>query len=158
MVEIIERVLTSKLLSPNLIVADVSGATPEEILEEESLLNRNLSFQHKHFLERWNGIDLEVIQLFCCGEQTSRLKRLHNEQITNLQNSYLVIGSDPSGFAYLEKTENLQIFSLDSKSTELSYLATNLDELFEGVIFGEKSGDFLGEDWIGELRSYSILK
>lgn len=156
-ISIVEKVLSSELLNSNLILVPDSAVLSEEIEKEESLLNRTFSLQHKKFLQRWNGIDLEVIRLYCCGNQKERLRRLADEQISSLNQSFLVIGSDSSGFVYLERNTDFQIFVFDTQSDEIKYLADNFDDLFEKVVFGEEAKEFLGEDWFNELRFNGVF-
>src|SRR5574341_1554979 len=107
-VEVIERVLKARVLSPGLTVIPDRGASQADFDEEERLLPRPLSSAMKRLLSRWNGLDLDLVRLYGCGSVVKGIKRLSAHQIRlepdelRELNKPMVIGSDPSGFVYIE--------------------------------------------------------
>ena len=158
-VNTIELVLGTDLLHRDLIDVPSRGALAEEIVEEESLLPRALTKQHKDLLHRWNGIGLDVIRLFGCGQHSDSRGRLHAMQVPALNSSdgALVIGTDPSGFIYLENRSGV-IASYDSDGGDLKRLASSVDELFELIVFGAGANEFAGEEWLDDLRRFQIVR
>jgi hypothetical protein len=158
MIEIIEKAINSKVLIESLILIPKVGATLDEIKEEESLLGKPFSDYHKTLLRKWNGMDLDIIRIYCCGKPSNRIKRIFEEQINQLNSQgFIVFGSDPSGFIYLEN-DKAEIFSFDTDGGELEFLAKNLDEFFTNLVFGVHSDKFLGEDWKNSLMNADFFK
>ena len=154
----IQQVLESGILLSDLVVIPSRGATTQEIIQEERMLSRTISAQHRSLLENWNGIGLEVLRLFGCGVQTGELGRLSDFQVSQdaEYDGVVIIGSDASGFAYLEDS-NGGIYSLDSSSGELKLLATTFDSFICDFIFGEDGEQFAGPDWIRDLRDFGLV-
>ena len=95
----IQQVLESGILLSDLVVIPSRGATTQEIIQEERMLSRTISAQHRSLLENWNGIGLEVLRLFGCGVQTGELGRLSDFQVSQdaEYDGVVIIGSDASG-------------------------------------------------------------
>lgn len=156
-VAVIEKVLQSPLLSPGLTLVPPDGATDAELAEEEGLLPRPLSEQHRRLLHRWNGIDLEVIRFFGCGQAIEGIGRLSTAQLKpDSGDGLLVVGSDPSGFIYLE-TSMGRIYSFDTDGGDLDEDAAGLDDFIGRVVFGKDAASFGGEDWLEALRSAGLV-
>jgi hypothetical protein len=157
MIETIERVIKTRILKESLTLIPDKGASLDNIAEEEALVGRKFSIYHKLFLEKWNGIDLEIIRIYCCATPVNRLKRISDEQFKELiSNGLMVIGSDPSGFVYLEN-DKAEIYSLDTDGSEIEFLANNLDIFFADLIFGQNANKFLGDEWKKELINKGII-
>ena len=100
----IKKILSSDLLIRELTIIPTRGASLNEIKEEENFITHPLSLPHKALLQIWNGIDLDVVRFYGCGETENTLKTLRNNQISlpiAVQKG-IIIGSDPSGFLYIE--------------------------------------------------------
>jgi hypothetical protein len=157
-VERIQQVLDAGLLMPQLIVVPTTGATEDEVDAEGRLLGRPLRPDHARILRRWNGLDLEVVRLFGCGENAGEAERLSARQAPSAicVGGTIAIGADPSGFVYLQSNSGL-VFSFDSDGCELNQVATDLDDFFERLVFGPDAASFAGEDWLTELREAGIV-
>lgn len=157
-VEKIEAVVTSGILLPELTIIPQRGATANEMRVEESLLGRRLSTEHVSILSRWNGIALEVVRLFGCGDQTGEIGRLSDFQVdlgTTLKEP-ATFGSDAAGFLYIQDSA-CKIWSLDTDGGELREIAKNLDDFIVRLVFGPDALLFAGEDWLRELRGARLI-
>lgn len=106
---------------------------------------------------KWNGIDLDILRIYCCGKSTNRLGRFSSEQFEEASSKgFISIGSSPAGFIYLEN-EREEIYSFDTDGGEIEFLAENLESFFTELVFGEKSDEFMGEDWKQELIINGII-
>lgn len=157
MIETIEKVIESKILISGLPFIPERGATLDEIKQEELQISRNFSTYLKTFLEKWNGIDLDVIQIYCCGITSNRIYRIADEQFEELISKGLItIGSDSAGFVYLE-SEKAEIYSFDTDGGEIVFQAENLEVFFTDLVFGQNADKFLGKKWKEELQTYNLL-
>ncbi len=152
----IENVLETHLLVEELTLTPERGASAAEIHEEEKLLRKDLSPEHKKLLRKWNGIGLEVIRFFGCGAATGEIGRLRDFQVQSDDSTVLTIASDASGFAYLQSVEG-EIYSFDTSGGEIRWIAKSLDDLICNVIFGEKAAEFGGADWELEVRENGLI-
>ena len=153
----IQQVIASGILHEDLMILPTRGATVEEITEEEELIGRPLSAQHTGLLEEWNGIGLEVLRLFGCGTDTGEIGRLVDcFAIDSIDRGVIVIGSDSSGFAYLEDRTGA-IYSLETSEQRLNFLASDLESFICEVVFGSRAERFAGKDWKDELREFGLL-
>ncbi len=156
-INVIEKTLESSLFEPSLIFIPKEGLSETELDNLEKEIGRKLSPYHKEFLQKWNGINLEIIRLYGFGNKEKRIRQLTDEQNERFLSKHtLVIGSDPSGFIYLEDKE-FNILCLDTISGETQFLARNLDDFFSALVFGEESNKFLGEEWKNELHKLGFL-
>lgn len=157
-VDTIEIVLNTNLLMKDMIVIPSRGATEDEIRNEQLLLGRVICPDHGAILRRWNGIVLDVIRLFGCGDDTGEVRRLSAMQLNGEFDAGkgLVVGSDAAGFVYFQR-ENCEVFSLDTDGGSFKKIADNLDELFEYFVFGPGAASFAGEEWLSELREFGIV-
>jgi hypothetical protein len=155
-VQTIRCVLAAGVLMPELVCVAKRGATPEEIEEEERLLPRPLSRQHRAVLETWNGLDLEVIRLYGChgGECVDRLSDRQDPRPEG--DGILAIGSSPEGTVYAEALEGGIVLALDVRTGRTLDIATSLDDFFGRCVFGPDAASFAGEDWASELRAARI--
>ncbi len=158
MINKIEQVLNSKLLSKGLTVVPSSGASKEEMTKEERFLKRSLSEQYKNLLNKWNGIDLDVIRLYGCNEPDDTLDCLRNNQelLPPSIKGGIVIGSDPMGFMYIENINGI-IYSLDTDGGEILKVASSLEDLICNYLFGNRAQEFGGEEWVEELKVNGII-
>jgi hypothetical protein len=157
-VKTITRVLDSELLCADLIIVPVSGATPAAIADEETKLGRRISPKHRALLEQWNGLGLEVIRFFGCGDETGEIGRLADFQIdvaSGIEGA-LVIGSDASGFVYLEASDG-RVVSFDTDGGTVKEIARDIDDFIDRVIFGADASQFAGHDWLEEIRDCGLL-
>lgn len=156
-VQVITRALDSGVLAPDLSYVPAEGASAEMIAKEERALGRRLSPQHVAVLRRWNGLDLEVLRLYGCGDVPPRIRRLaENQWPDEWPVEGIIIGSDPAGFMYLEDSAG-NILSLDHDGGEVKTLASGVDDFFGRLVFGEDAHLFAGDDWKEELRSHGLL-
>ena len=147
----IERALASAVLTKTLVVVASRGAMASELGSEQVLLGRVLSNLHRVLLERWNGLDLDVIRLYGVGSTEPGIRCLRAEQRDwpELDGS-LVVGSDPAGFMYLERPTG-EIWTLDTDGGHEAVVAENIDALFSKYVFGSDAVLFGGEEWAEQL-------
>jgi hypothetical protein len=160
-VDVIERVLKTSVLSPGLSVIPEQGASQANCDEEERLLPRPLSPAVRRVLSRWNGLDLDVVRLYGCGSVARGIKRLSAHQLVEADelrdlDEPMVIGSDSSGFVYIEDAQG-RVWSLDTDGGELTRLADSLDDFLGRVVFGEGAEAFAGSQWAQTLRRAGLL-
>ena len=154
----IERALNTELFLADLTIIPDCGATLAEIADEEFLLGRRISSQHRQLLERWNGIGLEVIRFFGCGNTTGEVGRLSDFQVDFdfAIEGAIIIASDAAGFAYLEAKDG-PVYSFDTDGGDVKELANNIDDFVDRVIFGLDAAQFAGEDWFAEIRKNRLV-
>ena len=155
----IERVLQTDLLLGDLMIIPERGATDTEILEEQTQVGRAFSAVHRQLLSRWNGIGLEVVRFFGCGSNVGEVGRLADFQIDfefGVEGA-IVIGSDASGFAYLEGGDG-RIYSFDTDGGTVKELAVDLNDFVDRVLFGPDAADFAGEAWLEEVRENGLVE
>lgn len=154
----IQAVLDAGLLTSQLMIIPTRGATEDEIRQEESLLGRALCPEHVAILRRWNGIALEVVRLFGCGDSAGEVGRLSALQIKGDfgVDGPIVVGADASGFTYIQSADR-RVFSLDTDGGEFKLLADNLDDFVERLVFGSDAASFAGQEWLSELRDAGIV-
>ena len=156
-VEVIAKVLDSGVLMPSLLYVPAEGASAEMIAEEERALGRRLSPKHQAVLRRWNGINLEVLRMYGCGDTPPQVGRLsENQGLDAWRVVGTAVGSDPAGFLYVEDDVG-NILSLDHDGGAIKKVAADLDDFFGRFVFGEDAHLFGGDDWKEELRSLGML-
>jgi len=109
-------------------------------------------------MKKWNGMNLDVIRLYGCGDVHPELKRLSASQSGVLAEGAgnIVFGDDPSGFMCAEKGDGI-ILSVQVSTGEVKEVAFDIDDLFERYIFGKDVKEFGGEDWVEELLEAGVL-
>jgi hypothetical protein len=155
-VEIIERVLGTKVLHPSLIYVPGRGASAEEIAAVASKLPRALSPAHQGLLRRWNGLNLEVIRIY--GTVESReIQGLADNQDESLSEEpgMIIFADSPTGIAYAEDADGI-IVSYDFDGGDVSALAPDFDDFFVRLVFGKDSAEFCGEDWRQQLAASGV--
>ena len=158
-VDTIRRVLKTNVLLQGLVAVPEKGASEAEISGEEARLARPLSAQHRAVLQEWNGLNLDVIRFYGCGENVGKGMRLvnHQEGVGLLVEGGICVGSDPSGFAYIEDAVG-QIYSYDHDGGELKLEIQNLDDFVDRYVFGRGAASFGGEEWLEELRAAGLIE
>jgi hypothetical protein len=155
----IETIVGTRLLVPELTIIPPRGATDDEIQEEEEKLGRSFCPDHAAVLRRWNGIALEVIRLFGCGEAHREIGRMSELQITRDfgVDGAIAVGSDASGFVYLQSRDG-RVFEFDTDGGKLEKLADSLDDFIDRLVFGADAATFGGDDWLQELREVGLVR
>lgn len=157
-VTVIEKAISSNVLLEDMTVIPRLGSNDSDIQREEFFLPRPLSNKHVALLKKWNGINLDVIRLYGCGNVHEELKSLSSCQtgvLSELEGN-VVFGDDPAGFMYAEKDDGT-ILSVQTSSGEIKEIAQNMDDFFERLIFGKDARKFAGKDWEEELVDAKIL-
>lgn len=157
-VTIIEKAIASGVLIEGLTIMPSRGATDVEIVKEEAALPRPLSKQHREILKRWNGMNMDILRLYGCGNVHEELRRLSEAQIvifSSVENE-IVFGDDPAGFMYAEGVDG-SIHSVQVSTGEEKKLAVSLDDFFERLVFGQDAKEFGGTDWQEELADCGLL-
>jgi len=158
-VEIIWSVLQTQVLTPVLVVVPPSGATAEQINAEEHLLGMPIAAEYRQLLASWNGIDLDVLRFYGCGQTHPGMGRLFERQIRDRSGSAeggLVIGSDPAGFVYIQNLDG-RILTLDTDGGEIRLSAENLADFLGRLVFGKDAAEFGGPDWEATIRQNGLL-
>jgi hypothetical protein len=156
--DIIGRVLHSGILLGDLVRLPETGATTKQIVAEEQFLRRPLSNQHKALLAAYNGANLDVVRLYCCGDGYKSIKPLHLCQkgllIARIPDG-VVFSDDPAGFSYSEAGDGT-IHAAHASDVESKCVARDMDDFFEGFVFGPRAKEFAGADWFLELSAAGI--
>jgi hypothetical protein len=157
-VTIIEKAIKSGVLIDGLTVIPDVGATDVEIAQEETLLPRSLSDQHKRLLKRWNAMNIDVLRVYGCVNVHDELRRLSEAQIDMFADvdNVIVFGDDPAGFIYAESADG-SIHSVQASTGEVKRLADSMDDFFERLVFGKDAKEFGGEDWAEELVDGGLI-
>lgn len=157
-VTIIEKAIKSGVLIEGLTVIPDVGATDIEISQEESQLPRKLSDQHRALLRRWNGMNMDVMRLYGCMNVHPELRRLSDAQTDMFSgvSNYIVFGDDPSGFMYAEDDSGT-VYSVQVSTGDVKFLARDLNDFFERLVFGKDAKEFGGKDWEEELMNAGLL-
>lgn len=159
-VETIKKVLSSSLLDEDLVTIPGQGAEANEIAAAEEALGRTLSVQYKAMLSEWNGLDLEEIRLYGCGKTDELIGNLAAQQLpeeSGVPPGLVVIGSDPSGFVFLE-AEDGGVWQLDTDGGELKQVSSDFDQFISRYVFGPDAHNFSGEEWLEELKSAGLIE
>lgn len=159
-IELIEKVLSSGLLLEPLTYIPANGANHIELSVLNDALPKPLSAAHKSILQKWNGLNLDVIRLYGASAISGELKGLTESQDNvpiSFSDGYIVFGDDPAGFVYLEDDEG-RIWSLDTEIQVTSLIAIDMDDFFQNYLFGLKGFEFGGENWMLELRSAGLIE
>lgn len=99
-VDKIRAVLDTSLLMPELVIVPSSGATDNEISDEQALVGRIFCNDHVAILRQWNGIALDIVKLFGCSDSVGEIGRIsawHRPGEYGVVGA-VVVGADPSGF------------------------------------------------------------
>ncbi len=161
-IERIEKIINSGILSKNLSDIPNNGATNTMIENEEKLLPRPLSKQHKAFLKRWNGANLDFMRVLGVHPVESEfMEELAKEFLEwknlfeEMNNKVIYFANDVSGFMYFE-LEDGSIIQLDTDGGGMEKVAKDMNDFFLNYLFGERANEFM-EDWLNELKKFKIL-
>jgi hypothetical protein len=157
-INVIENVLDTALLIPEMIRLPKGGASDNDINIAEANLQRPLSEQHKMLLRKWNGIGLDVIRIYCCGSSNKSISDIVKRQHGLLSEfkGYICFADSPSGIMYAE-SDNGQIFWAHATDLDAEKIADNIDDFISNFIFGERAALFSGEEWVDELKEAGLL-
>lgn len=143
LVQFIERVLASPLLTPDLVYLPDLGAEESELVR---VFNIPENLPLISLLRRWNGLDLEVIRIHGIGNTSNGLPSVTTTRCG------LVIASDPSGFHYIQLPDRT-ISSFDHDGGSPTHVANNVDDLLRNYVFGCRAASFSGDEWAAEIAS-----
>ena len=155
-----EEILASGLFARTMIQVPVAGATDKAIEDLERALPRSVSAAHRAILCRWNGLDLDVVRILGVPPVEPGFKTILDfqpliESDTRLSTG-VVFATDPSGFLYIEKSDG-SIYSVDHDGGEITFCASTVDEFFDVLVFGNRSSEFLGHQWLYTLQRLGIV-
>src|SRR3984893_2190154 len=155
-VEVIEKVLGTLPAGPlmsSMVDVPARGARHEELAAEEKLLPRRLSGRHRDLLQRWNGINLDMIRVYGVGQTDPAIMRLSRSQLDISQDfpGWIVFASSPAGFVYAEDSDGV-IHSYDTQAMAspagaAKVVASDIDDFFSRFVFGSDSDKFCEGDW-----------
>jgi hypothetical protein len=139
--DFIERVLASGVLSPSMVELP-SPATSRDIGEAESRLGLRLPPALRVILEKWNGANLDVIRFVSCD-------------LLEIQEHGLYFANDFSGFMYFLDSQG-SVVSLDTDGGDVKVVAADLADLLTGYLFGSRASEFMGPEWLNELKAAGL--
>jgi SMI1-KNR4 cell-wall len=158
--EKIEIVLSNKKLLGSLVFVPSSGVSDLELAKAEKHVGTILPLSLKNILKCWNGLHLDIINFFGCGEVEDPIHKIEENQPNNYEiynkNFFVAFGDDPAAFLYLFD-KNEKIYSLNLKSSQIEFLSENLEDFICNLVFGERAREFAGEEWEQELIDAGIL-
>lgn len=154
----IEKVIESGVLTRELLVIP-AGAKADQIQDEQIALGCSLSKDLIRFFSKWNRINLEVVSIFGCQETHPEIPAFRDRQslLSSTHLNGVVIGSDPSGFIYIEMSDG-SIVSSDTESIEQQRVGDSFDDFFCRYVFGKDADLFAGEDWKQDLQQAGLLQ
>lgn len=158
-VSTIEKVVASGVLIDGLFLLANSGAGSDEIDSAEKMVGHELSSDYKAFLNRWNGADLDVIRLYGCGNVDESLKSIESQSyLIEEFPDFILFGSSPAGFMYLESTLDQKVYVMDAMSSDAPVnICHSFSEFVVEYVFGERSNEFGGDEWKDELLDAGVL-
>ena len=137
----VERVLASGVLSASLTELR-PPASSQGIEKTEARLGRRLPDKLRALLGRWDGANLDVIRLVPCDK-------------LDVQEEGLYFANDPAGFMYFLDSED-RVVVLDTDGGGLKAAAADVEDFLTGYVFGSRSEEFMGAQWITELRAAGL--
>jgi len=157
-VEVIAKVLRSRLLIEELTVLPLRGASDDQIESEQRIIGRRFSLGLARFLRRWNGANLDVLVLFGCGETHSEIPRFRDRQSLRPKQmeEATIIGSDPAGFVFAESSDG-KVISIDTQDGARKVVGSSFDDFICRFVFGLDSHLFAGDEWKQELQDVGLL-
>lgn len=167
----IKEVIEKKIYSPGLCIIPTSGASEKLIEDEESLLPRKISEQHRIFLETYNGIMLDMLNLYGCGES---ITKLHIRRMSECQyNAYndssmqedlgpdfkdaIIVGDTPAADLIIE-TINGEMYMYNFDGSVLEFVGEDFNSFICDFVFGQRAAEFCGEEWLQDLINAGIVK
>jgi len=162
-IERIEKVLKRDILSKNLSDIPKNGATDKMIEDEEKKLPRPLSEQHKAFLKRWNGANLDFIRVLGTHpveneflEELAKENLEWKEIIKEIGKNAIYFANDITGFMYFE-LEDGSIVKLDTDGGSIKKVAKDMNDFFLNYIFGNRAAEYGDTEWLDELKEAGII-
>ncbi len=140
--ELVDRLLSHRLINHVLVELSSPAATEFEIEAAEHQLGSSLDPGLVEFYSYWNGAGLDVINI----SSTKQLKNC---------SSGIVFASDPSGFVYYFAPTG-HVVEEDSDSGESRIVALDFRDFLLGLVFGARAEEFMGVEWLNELRRAEI--
>lgn len=153
----IEKVLNSPLLSKGLCYVPTHGASKQSIEKEEDLLGKKISKQHRTLLEKWDGINLEVLRFYGCtkDKETRQISECQFD-LDELDNP-IFFASEPAGYIYVYDKEE-KIYLIDTDGWEITKIATSLEDFICNYVFGKRAAEFAGDEWFDEVKAAGLLE
>lgn len=140
--DLLERVLASDLLQPELDQVAERGATPEQLKSAPKLPS-----ELRELLLWRNGLDLDVVRLHGIDTVGRRIERV---QFNGTES--VLFASDPAGFQYSFK-EDGSVICCDHDGGETKMVAISVDDFLRGYVFGTRARDFGGDEWAHEVTA-----
>jgi hypothetical protein len=161
----IEKVLATLAagpLEPAMVEVPKRGATDAELRAERPKLGRDLSAAHRQLLEKWNGLNLDMLRVLGVGAVEGSIRPLGRRQslIQKEHADWIVFADNPAGFVYAEDSAG-RIHSIDTQSWKsaaesIKPIASDLDDFFERYVFGRDSDQFCADDWKEKLHAAGV--
>ena len=162
--EVIKSLISPEILSSELFIREFvrvpkSGANDAEIKIAETKIKNSIAEQYKVFLKTWNGIGLDMLRFYGVGSCEEGIRNIESNQIIGVSNpeNYVAFASDAAGFVYLHNDIGV-IYELDTDGGEIGRLADDFDEFVTSYLFGERSVEYMGKEWVDELRQAGVIK
>lgn len=159
-VDIISRVISAGVLSESLTYVPKGGASNDDIKFVESKLRRKISEQHRILLERWNGINLDVVRVYGATATKGELKGILDvqEMLDHEAGERLTAFCEsPAGMIYFEDADG-SILMLDLDGDGVERVASGINDFFDRFVFGRDAAQFAGSEWFNELKEGGVLE
>jgi hypothetical protein len=161
-VETIDLVLSPRhrsatLLKWSLVTVPTSAATAAQILAAEAEIGHAFSEAYRAILNRWNGLDLDVIHFYGLPSVEEGVRDFTYAQrlLADDHPAWTAVAGDPAGFLYAE-LPNGEIVSIDHDGGQESLEACSFDEFVSELLFGARGAGFLGGEWLEELGAIGL--
>jgi hypothetical protein len=143
-IETIQRVLASRILSEELTVVPLRGASPAALSHASQSFGR-LDPALAAILQCWNGIDLDVVRVHGLGVVDPGIR--HVEAV----NGAIVFASDPAGFRYALQDDG-RVVAIDHDGGDVRVVADGVDDFFQDLVFGNRAAEFGGPEWAKDVE------
>jgi hypothetical protein len=136
--QFLERVVSTDLLSTDLVELANRGAT-----EAELELTPQLPEELRTLLAWRNGFDLDVLRIHGVVRAGRRIERIDGA---------IIFASDPAGYLYALQPDGA-VISIDREGGYQKRVANGIDDFLRGFVFGKRAAEFAGVDWAREVAS-----
>jgi hypothetical protein len=139
---LIQKLLDKGLLTSSLVELNSAPASSEQIALAENRLNIKLDNGLKEFYSIWASANLELLRILSPRE-------LQKDDLG------IMFANDPAGFIYRFDATGA-VFSEDTDGGSVKSVADDFNDFIFGYVFGSRAADFMGSEWLQELRSINI--
>lgn len=138
----IERVVASGILSPSMVVRPERGVANAELVATENRLGTKINPSLSSFLRDYDGFNLDVI-------------RMHSAEQLEMTEHGIFFANDPSGFRYYLRDTG-EVICEDTDGGDVTEVAGSLREFLHSFVFGERSDEFMGAEWLKQIKEHGL--